>query len=122
MHGIGHHHHMDRIHEWKIWRFVRSVLAKIFHRQEHEFLKKALDKSIIFIGILSPIMTIPQIYKIFSNQSADGLSMISWITYIIVGSFWLTYGIVHKEKPIILVNIGWIIVNTGTLIGIILYG
>jgi uncharacterized protein with PQ loop repeat len=120
--GIGQQHYMNRMHKWKVWRFVKTVLSQVFRHHEHEKLKRALDKSIIFIGILSPIMTIPQIYKIFANQSAEGLSLISWVTYIIVGAFWLTYGIAHKERPIILVNVGWMIVNSGTLAGIVLYG
>ncbi len=122
MHGIGHHHYTVRMHEWKVWRFIKNVLSRIFHRHEHQALRRLLDKSIVLIGVMSPIMTIPQIYKIFTDGSAKGLSAISWSTYIVVSAFWLMYGIVHKEKPIILVNLGWVIVHAATLTGIVLYG
>ena len=39
--------------------------------------KRFLDKVIYAVGIIGPIMTIPQITKIWFEQNADGVSVIT---------------------------------------------
>jgi len=73
--------------------------------------KNRLDKIIYFIAIIGPLMFLPQIIKIWMEQDAQNISLITWSTYLIFGFLWLLYGIVHKEKPIIFANILWIILD-----------
>lgn len=84
--------------------------------------KNFLDRIIYVVGISGPIMTIPQLYKIWIEQNANGVSFISWTSYLVTSIFWLMYGLTHKEKPIIVTNICWVIINTLIIIGIIFYG
>lgn len=51
-------------------------------------------------------MTLPQIWEIYSKQDAGSVSLISWLSYLTAASFWILYGIVHKEKIIIIINSG----------------
>ncbi|MFW5746020.1 MAG: SemiSWEET family transporter [Nanoarchaeota archaeon] len=69
-----------------------------------------------------PIMTIPQLCKIWVEKNAAGVSAVSWIAYLVTAFFWLTYGIMHKEKPIIFTYSGWIIIEVFIIIGTFVYG
>lgn len=81
-----------------------------------------MDKAIFFVGIAGPIMTIPQFTKIWIEKNAAGVSLTSWSAYAIISLCWLTYGIVHNEKPIIVTYASWFIIETCIVIGIIRFG
>jgi uncharacterized protein with PQ loop repeat len=81
-----------------------------------------IDKLIYFVIALGLIITIPQVYKIWIDKNAAGVSIVSWSGYLIISFFWLTYGFVHKEKPIIISNILWIFMYILIILGVWLYG
>lgn len=73
-----------------------------------KFQNKALSKqqklidSLAYIGgIMIPVMTLPQLWKIIETQSAQSLSLISWVSYLIGVILWLIYGISRKQRVII---------------------
>lgn len=99
-HGL-HHFHKRRI---KLFKF-----------------KKIIDKIIYVIAVLGPIITLPQIFEIWIGKDATGVSTISWGFYTIFAAFWLVYGIIHKEKPIIVANIFWVLLDLIVVIGSIIY-
>lgn len=68
-----------------------------------------------------PSTTIPQIWKIYYYQVVDGLSLLMWVLYCIGVIPFLIYGIVHKEKPIIILNVLWLIAQITIIIGILIY-
>tara|TARA_Y100000034_G_scaffold114498_1_gene150683 strand:- start:1703 stop:2047 length:345 start_codon:yes stop_codon:yes gene_type:complete len=81
-----------------------------------------MDKAIyvgIFIGIA---LTIPQAVKIWVGKDATGVSVITWFGYMLGASFWLYYGYLHKEKPIVIKSILWIILYIIIVVGVFLYG
>lgn len=84
--------------------------------------KRFYDKFILFFGIIGPLLAIPQLVKIWIEQNAAGVSLFSWIAFLCIATSWLVYGIIHKEKPIIVSNIIWIIVDILIIIGIFIYG
>lgn len=84
--------------------------------------KRFLDKAIYFIAVFGPVMTIPQVLRIWRGKNATGVSVVSWSAYLFVAAFWLLYGIVHKEKPIIFTNILWIIFEIMIISGTLVYG
>ena len=107
---VMHHFHMrKRIHQ-NLEKFP-----------SHEPKKRFLDKVIYFVGISGPIMTLPQVYTIWSTQDASGVSLVSWGWYLITACIWLAYAIEHKEKPLIVTYILWIIIEIVLVLGIILY-
>jgi len=85
-------------------------------------LKGFMDTIIYIVAVLGPLIAIPQVLKIWQVQDASGVSLITWIGYLLGGFFWLSYGILHKEKPIIITNALWIFVQAFIIIGIIRYG
>ena len=102
-------------------------LRKRIHSKREKFPSpdkkiRILDNLVLVASALGPLMTIPQLLKIFIFHDAGGVSFISWLAYFLLSFIWLSYGIVHKVKPIIISNILWIIISLSTVIGIIMYG
>lgn len=87
----------------------------------NKFWIRALDKSLVFIATIGPLTTIPQIWKIFATQSAAGISIFSWASWAILDLPWIFYGILHKDKPIIIAYTLWLITNLAVVIGALLY-
>ncbi len=98
-----------------------------FHKRKRkspvvERWKRRFDKWIYVLGILAPIVTIPQVMKIWVGKNAGGLSLVSWTAYMIGAIFWIFYGLFHKEKPIVFA-FGFIaFLDLAVVLGIILYG
>ena len=83
---------------------------------------RLMDKIIYIVGIFGPVMTVPQLVKIWIEQNAAGVSLLSWSGFIIYSLFWVTYGIIHKEKPIIFTHSLWAIMQFLIVIGVFIYG
>lgn len=90
----------------------RKRLFKKFEKypSDKKFIR-FLDRLLIIIAVVGPIMAIPQLYQVYFYQNAAGISALSWFSWAAMNLIWLTYGFVHKEKPIIITYILWFIVN-----------
>jgi uncharacterized protein with PQ loop repeat len=97
---------------------------KVELKKKHYFSKasKSIDKIIIGVGALGFIATAPQAIKIFLVQDATGVSLFTWSTNFILASIWVTYGSIHKYKPIIIAYALYMVAHIGILAGIYLYG
>jgi uncharacterized protein with PQ loop repeat len=82
---------------------------------------KFLDKIIYAVAFLGPLFTVPQIIQIYVTGSSEGLSLLAWSAYLFLACFWLTYGLVHKEKIIIFANTLWILTYIIVVIEIIVF-
>lgn len=91
-------------------------------RKTQRKLAKMIGNSVIFFSMAGPALTLPQIVKIYSEQSAVGLSAITWGAYFCVAIFWLNYGVFIKNRAIVFANVLWIIMHILLLTGIYLYG
>jgi uncharacterized protein with PQ loop repeat len=80
-----------------------------------------LDQLLVGVAIIAPLMVIPQIYMIISTKSAIGVSPLTWGLFALFNIPWLVYGIVHKEKPIIIGYILWLLVNSTVVILTLIY-
>jgi uncharacterized protein with PQ loop repeat len=63
--------------------------------------KGFVDRAIYFVALFGLVFTIPQITNIWIDNNFEGVSLLSWSAYLLMGGFWLLYGIMHKEKPMI---------------------
>ncbi len=84
-------------------------------------LKRLVDGLIYLGGVLGPLLTIPQLTEIWFSKNASGVSIVSWGAYFIGAIFWLFYGLVHKEKPIIFTYGIWAILDLFIVIGVVIY-
>lgn len=85
-------------------------------------LKRWLDYVVYVGGSIGPFLTIPQLVKIWIGKNAAGVSAFSWGSYLVASVFWVIYGVVHKEKPIIFTNSIWVLMNGLVMIGALIYG
>lgn len=81
-----------------------------------------VDHIIYIAGIFGVSVYIPQLVKLYSEKNAEGLSILSWIGFIVGSLFWMVYGIVHKQKPIIFINASLATVQAIILVGIFIFG
>lgn len=92
-----------------------------FLRKRASFSQRWCDRLIYFFGMIWPIMTLPQIQKIWYETNIDGVSILTWSTYFIISCVWLIYGMFHKIVPIIFTNFLWILANGMIVIGILVH-
>ena len=86
-----------------------------------DVLKNRVDKLIYATALLTPVVTIPQAYQIFSAKTSAGVSVFSWICFAIANVIWVIYGVIHNEKPIIISNTANFVINIIVVIGAIMY-
>ena len=80
-----------------------------------------LDRLLLIIAIIGPLSTLPQIIKIYLYQSSLGVSRLTFSLFALFDIPWAIYGIIHKEKPIILAYSLWFIANLIIVIGTLIY-
>lgn len=81
-----------------------------------------VDHLVLVVGVVGPVATIPQILKIYIAQDATGVSALSWGTWAFFDIPWILYGLVHRERPIMVTYTLWFTVNSIVFFGVLLYG
>lgn len=84
--------------------------------------KSLMDKLIYAVIIITAVMTVPQVVQIWSEQNATGVSVYTWSTYFVMSIFWIVYGLLHKEKPIILSSTLLGLLQVFIVAGTVVYG
>lgn len=77
-----------------------------------------VDSLALFAGIASPVMTLPQVLTIYVARSSAGVSLPTWASYIGISSIWLFYGVMHKEKAVLLSSSLGILLDVIIVVGI----
>ncbi|MEZ4156662.1 MAG: SemiSWEET family transporter [Candidatus Paceibacterota bacterium] len=88
-------------------------------KHTHRF--RVVDKLIYVAAIGSPVATLPQVAKVFFEKNGSSIEPITWATFIFLNIFWIFYGALHRDKPIVLTNILWVLVNASMVLGALLY-
>jgi uncharacterized protein with PQ loop repeat len=100
---------------------LRKRFAKLQQYPHPKLRVRALDLIVLIAGILSPLMVIPQIIKIYSTHEAIGVSALSWGAFTVLDAPFIVYGIVHKERPIVITYVLFCAMNLAVTIGAIIY-
>ncbi len=102
-----------------------NIRKRVYQKHEQyphpDRFKNFIDKLVYLASILIPIMTLPQVYQVIIRHNAAGISEISWLAYTASNAVWLIYGVIHKEKPIVLVNSVMFALNLLIALGAIVY-
>lgn len=111
MHSNGQHH----LH-------LRNRIYKGFQQYPHpDSFKRGFDRVMVFIAIVGPAATIPQVLDVFSSQDVSGLSLTTWSLWLVLSGFWAAYGFVHKEMPIFISNLAYIVLQGIIVVAIVSY-
>jgi uncharacterized protein with PQ loop repeat len=74
------------------------------------------------MSIFTMLMTIPQVLTVWVGHQAAGVSLWTWGTYFFSAILWLWYGIRKRDKNIYLPCIGWIVLDSAVIAGVVMYG
>jgi uncharacterized protein with PQ loop repeat len=80
-----------------------------------------IDKFVYIFAFGAPFFELPQLYAIYSRQSAANVSLLTWGFFSAASLAWLVYSIHHRLKPMIVSYSLFLIVEVVTVIGILLY-
>ena len=80
------------------------------------------EKYMFVVGIFGQAVFYAQALKIYSTQSADDVSMVGFSFGLVSVSSWLIYGMLLKNRVLIISNIIAVIGAAMVILGILLYG
>jgi len=84
-------------------------------------LVSGIDVLAYIVSFLSLLFTADQIRIIWAEHDARGVSFLSWLFYAISAFVWLGYGLVHKDKVLIITNFLWAAFALAVVIGVMVY-
>jgi len=74
------------------------------------------------MSVFTLLMTVPQVWTIWVNQQAAGVSILSWGAYLFSAVLWFWFGLKQGDRNIYLPCIGWMILNGAVVAGAVVYG
>lgn len=95
----------------------------LYHKARKSFGDLTIfEKTVTVIGSIEPIASVPQVYLVYSLQSADQLSLFSWGFSVFAEIMWLVYGISRKSWPLVISSSLWLAVDVPIVIAIFIFG
>jgi uncharacterized protein with PQ loop repeat len=73
------------------------------------------------MSIFTMLMTVPQVWTIWVNHQAAGVSIVSWSAYLLSAVLWFWYGLQKKDRNIYLPCVGWVGLDAAVIAGALLY-
>jgi uncharacterized protein with PQ loop repeat len=77
---------------------------------------RPIDSLAYMVGVGGNAAVLPQIVKAW-NGKAPGLAVLTWLLFIGSGLIWLTYAIIHRQKPLIVAQIVGLTCNLAVVVG-----
>ena len=81
-----------------------------------------LEKVLRGLSVFTMLMTVPQVLTIWVGHNAGGVSLVSWVSYLIAACLWFVYGVQKHDKTIYLACVGWVLLDAAVVIGVIVHG
>ncbi|MBT7903098.1 hypothetical protein HN587_04475 [Candidatus Woesearchaeota archaeon] len=82
---------------------------------------KLLDGICTWVAVIMPLSALPQIHKIYFLKQTEGVSLLMWLLLFFLSIPLFIYGVVHKEKPILILNLLWLIMQSIVVIGLLIF-
>jgi uncharacterized protein with PQ loop repeat len=74
------------------------------------------------LSAVTMLMTVPQVLAVWVGSHPGGVSLVSWVAYLVAACLWFVYGLQKRDKTIYLACIGWVILDAAIVIGVIVRG
>jgi MtN3 and saliva related transmembrane protein len=84
-------------------------------------MNKFFEKYMLIIGCVGQLLYYMQAYKIFSDKSAGDVSLTAFLFGLVSVSSWLIYGVLLKNRVLIISNIFAVAGSLLTITGILIY-
>ena len=79
-----------------------------------------LDKALRVFSVLTLLFTVPQVWQVWHGR-AEGVSLVSWATYLASACLWMAHGLRKHDKAIYVPCIGWILLDGAIVAGILVH-
>lgn len=79
----------------------------------------AFEKVLRSLSVLTMLMTVPQVLAVWAGPAASGVSLVSWVSYLVAACLWFVYGLQKRDKTIYLACVGWVVLDAAIVIGVI---
>lgn len=80
-----------------------------------------LGRVLSIFSVLTMLSTVPQVVAVWSGAAVAGVSVVTWLTYLLSAILWLVHGIQKRDKRIYLACIGWILLDAAVVFGALLH-
>lgn len=80
-----------------------------------------LNEFAYVLGIVGPFVSLPQLYSVWIEHDTSGVSILSWTAFALLSMFWCYYGLRHREKPLIISQALWTVMNFLVVAGVLIY-
>lgn len=84
-------------------------------------LKTALDILIYPVAFVAPLALVPQVWRLYATHDASSLSLSTWVLLTIFNLMWIFYALVHREKPVLVANTMFGVLNLAIVLGVVLF-
>jgi uncharacterized protein with PQ loop repeat len=81
-----------------------------------------LEKVLRGLSVFTMLMTVPQVLTIWVGGSAAGVSVASWLAYLLSACLWFVYGLRKGDKTIYLACVGWVVLDAAIVVGAVVRG
>jgi uncharacterized protein with PQ loop repeat len=79
------------------------------------------DRVLYALSIMTILMTIPQAVSVWMKRSAQGVSVLTWGTYLVSACVWLVYGLRKRDPTIYRACVAWIVLDAAIVVGAIVF-
>jgi len=90
------------------------------HVDSHK-LQNIYEKYMFFIGLVGQMVFYLQAFKIFSTKSAENVSLTAFLFGLVSVSSWLIYGLILKNRVLVISNAFAVIGALSVVTGILLF-
>jgi uncharacterized protein with PQ loop repeat len=90
-----------------------------------DFLNKKtvlIEKIVGVVVLIYPLTAVPQIVKIWVHKNATGVSVLTWILFLLMIVPLICYSVIKKEHKLTFMWSSWAIIYVVVIVGTILYG
>ena len=78
-----------------------------------------LERALRFGAVGTMLMTAPQVWAIWTTRGEIGVSLVSWVAYLVSSAAWLAYGINKRDATLCFANTGWLLMDAAIIAGIL---
>ena len=108
---------------------VRRIVRPIPYMQalrppriDRERLEPQVGRAVFGWGLINPLLSAPQLYNIFVIKHVAGLSVITISAALLMAALWTAYGILGRQTVVWVTSGVWVVLNSVTLVGVVLFG
>ncbi|MEO8717998.1 MAG: hypothetical protein ABI423_07225 [Burkholderiales bacterium] len=80
-----------------------------------------LEKVLRGLSVFTMLMTVPQVLAVWVGGDAGGVSLVSWVSYLVAACLWFVYGLQKRDKTIYLACVGWVVLDAAIVAGVIVH-